>query len=169
MTEVLAVEWARFNINVTGIAPGAFSSEMMDGMVDRLGDFSKYFPRQRMGDPAQLDSTLLYLCSTGLGVRHRHGHHGRRRPGPGEPEPTDRDERTVRHRYRSLTVAGSATSPESGAKASLADEVAQTGRLSGRLSYRAPFTSTRRWIGAEVKTQTLPSPASRVSTAFGMV
>ncbi len=63
MTEALAVEWARFNINVTGIAPGAFTSEMMDGMVDRLGDFSKYFPRKRMGDPAQLDSTLLYLCS----------------------------------------------------------------------------------------------------------
>ena len=63
MTEVLAVEWARYNINVNGIAPGAFSSEMMDGMVDRLGDFIKYFPRKRMGDPAQLDSTLLYLCS----------------------------------------------------------------------------------------------------------
>jgi NAD(P)-dependent dehydrogenase (short-subunit alcohol dehydrogenase family) len=26
MTEALAVEWARFNINVNGIAPGAFSS-----------------------------------------------------------------------------------------------------------------------------------------------
>ncbi len=63
MTEVLAVEWARYGINVNGIAPGAFSSEMMDGMVDRMGDITKFFPRKRMGDPAQLDSTLLYLCS----------------------------------------------------------------------------------------------------------
>lgn len=63
MTEVLAVEWARYDINVNGIAPGAFASEMMDGMLERMGDFTEYFPRKRLGDPAQLDSTLLYLCS----------------------------------------------------------------------------------------------------------
>jgi NAD(P)-dependent dehydrogenase (short-subunit alcohol dehydrogenase family) len=63
MTEVLAVEWARFGINVNAIAPGAFSSEMMDGMISRVGDMTAYFPRGRLGDPAQLDSTLLYLVS----------------------------------------------------------------------------------------------------------
>ena len=63
MTEVLAVEWARNHINVTGIAPGAFHSEMMAGMLERMGDFSDAMPRKRLGDPAQLDSTLLYLCS----------------------------------------------------------------------------------------------------------
>ena len=63
MTEALAVEWARFNINVNGIAPGAFSSEMMDGMLSRMGDISQHFPRKRVCDPALLDSTLLYLCS----------------------------------------------------------------------------------------------------------
>ncbi len=63
MTEALAVEWVKFGINVNGIAPGAFSSEMMDGMLERLGDFPQHFPRKRLGDPAQLDSTLLYLCS----------------------------------------------------------------------------------------------------------
>ncbi|HYZ99392.1 MAG TPA: SDR family NAD(P)-dependent oxidoreductase [Acidimicrobiales bacterium] len=63
MTETLAVEWARFHINVNSIAPGAFSSEMMDGMISRIGDFTQAFPRKRLGDPAQLDSTLLYLVS----------------------------------------------------------------------------------------------------------
>jgi NAD(P)-dependent dehydrogenase (short-subunit alcohol dehydrogenase family) len=63
MTEVLAVEWSRFNINVNCIAPGAFSSEMMDGMLSRMGDITQHFPRQRMGNPAQLDSSLLYLVS----------------------------------------------------------------------------------------------------------
>jgi NAD(P)-dependent dehydrogenase (short-subunit alcohol dehydrogenase family) len=63
MTEALAVEWARFNINVTGIAPGAFASEMMDGMLSRIGDITKAFPRKRLCDPALLDSTLLYLVS----------------------------------------------------------------------------------------------------------
>ena len=64
MTEVLAVEWARNHINVNAIAPGAFHSEMMDGMLERMGDFSGATPRKRLGDPAQLDSTLLYLCSS---------------------------------------------------------------------------------------------------------
>lgn len=60
MTEVLAVEWARYKINVNGIAPGAFASEMMDGMVARLGDPGL---AERLGDPSQLDSTLLYLVA----------------------------------------------------------------------------------------------------------
>jgi NAD(P)-dependent dehydrogenase (short-subunit alcohol dehydrogenase family) len=63
MTECLAVEWSRFNINVNAIAPGAFHSEMMDGMVSRMGDITRAFPRGRICDPAQLDSTLLYFCS----------------------------------------------------------------------------------------------------------
>jgi NAD(P)-dependent dehydrogenase (short-subunit alcohol dehydrogenase family) len=63
MTETLAVEWARYHINVNAIAPGAFSSEMMDGMLARMGDITKNFPRPRLGDPAQLDSTLLFLVS----------------------------------------------------------------------------------------------------------
>ena len=63
MTEVLAVEWARFNINVNAIAPGAFSTEMLDGMLERMGDFSQAFPRKRICDPAQLDSSLLFLVS----------------------------------------------------------------------------------------------------------
>ena len=63
MTEVLAVEWARNNINVNAIAPGAFSTEMMDGMLERMGDIAQHFPRKRIGDPAQMDSTLLYFLS----------------------------------------------------------------------------------------------------------
>ncbi len=63
MTEALSVEWAKFNINVNGIAPGVFASEMVDGMLERMGDLAGYFPRKRIGYPPQLDSTLLFLCS----------------------------------------------------------------------------------------------------------
>jgi len=83
IAEVLAVEWARFNINVNAIAPGAFASEMMDGMLERVGDITKSFPRQRLGDPAQLDSSLLYLVSpasdavTGTVLRVDDGQGGR--------------------------------------------------------------------------------------------
>jgi len=83
ITETLAVEWARFGINVNAIAPGAFESEMMDGMLHRMGDFSQHFPRKRIGNPAQLDSTLLYLVSpasdavTGTSIRVDDGQGGR--------------------------------------------------------------------------------------------
>jgi NAD(P)-dependent dehydrogenase (short-subunit alcohol dehydrogenase family) len=83
MTEVLAVEWARYGINVNAIAPGAFRSEMMDGMMARIGDFTDALPRKRLGEPAQLDSTLLYLvapsseCVTGTVVRVDDGQGGR--------------------------------------------------------------------------------------------
>ncbi|WP_134766705.1 SDR family NAD(P)-dependent oxidoreductase [Nocardioides sp. 1609] len=63
MTEVLAVEWAAKGINVNAIAPGAFASEMMDGMLERMGDITAGYPRRRLGDPAMLDSTLLHLVS----------------------------------------------------------------------------------------------------------
>jgi NAD(P)-dependent dehydrogenase (short-subunit alcohol dehydrogenase family) len=83
ITETLAVEWARYGINVNAIAPGAFASEMMDGMLSRMGDISQHFPRKRIGDPAQLDSTLLYLVSpasdavTGTSIRVDDGQGGR--------------------------------------------------------------------------------------------
>lgn len=83
ITETLAVEWARFGINVNAIAPGAFESEMMDGMLERMGDISQHFPRKRIGNPAQLDSTLLYLVSpasdavTGTSIRVDDGQGGR--------------------------------------------------------------------------------------------
>jgi NAD(P)-dependent dehydrogenase (short-subunit alcohol dehydrogenase family) len=32
-------------------------------MLERMGDITTAFPRKRLGDPAQLDSTLLYLVS----------------------------------------------------------------------------------------------------------
>lgn len=63
MTEVLAVEWAPHFINVNGIAPGTFHSEMTGKMIAKLGDFSHTTPRQRFCDPRQLDSTLLFLVS----------------------------------------------------------------------------------------------------------
>ena len=63
MTEALSVEWAKHHINVNGIAPGAFSTEMLDGMLARMGDIAQHFRRQRIGDPAQMDSTLLFLVS----------------------------------------------------------------------------------------------------------
>jgi NAD(P)-dependent dehydrogenase (short-subunit alcohol dehydrogenase family) len=63
LTQTLSVEWSKFNINVNCIAPGAFRSEMMEGMLSRMGDLTRFYPRGRLGEPEELDSTLLYLVS----------------------------------------------------------------------------------------------------------
>ena len=67
MTETLAVEWARFPINVNAIAPGLIKSEMTDGMAQRMkagpsaDGFAAHTTRQRVPGPEVLDTTLLYL------------------------------------------------------------------------------------------------------------
>ena len=79
MTETLAVEWARFNINVNAIAPGAFESEMMDGMVASARRHHGAFPRKRMGDPSAARQHAAVPALPGVRVRHRHRRQGRRR------------------------------------------------------------------------------------------
>ena len=63
LTEALAVEWARKDINVNCIAPGAVDTEMMDKVFEVTGDFTELLPRKRMIVPNQLDSALLFLVS----------------------------------------------------------------------------------------------------------
>ncbi|WP_181783728.1 SDR family NAD(P)-dependent oxidoreductase [Pseudonocardia pini] len=87
MSEVHAVEWAKYRINVNAIAPGAFLTEMMEGMIGRLKtseqEMAEAWPRHRFPRPELLDSTLLYLCSpaseavTGTVVKVDDGQHGR--------------------------------------------------------------------------------------------
>ncbi len=75
MTEALSLEWAKYGINVNAICPGMFKTEMLDGMLERVGDLSQHVVRQRICDTAQMDSTLLYLvspaseCVTGAVIR----------------------------------------------------------------------------------------------------
>jgi len=63
MTEALAVEWAKFHINVNAIAPGTFRSEMADAMIARMPQMVDLMPRKRVMETTQLESTLRYLLS----------------------------------------------------------------------------------------------------------
>lgn len=76
LTETLAMEWARHGINVNAIAPGLFRSEMSEAYLAAAGEKAvKGMERKRVGEPHQLDSTLLYLVSpasemvTGICIR----------------------------------------------------------------------------------------------------
>jgi len=66
MTETLALEWAKFHINVNCISPGLFISEMtededLDASAQR--EWIRGYPRQRICGTDEFDSTLLYLVS----------------------------------------------------------------------------------------------------------
>ena len=65
MTRALAFELARHNIRVNGIAPGFVHSEMTDDyLASEAGKaVIRRVPQRRVGDPSDLDGTLLLLAS----------------------------------------------------------------------------------------------------------
>lgn len=64
LSQCLALEWARYGINVNAICPGMFWSEMTDRMLSREADaIVQNFPRKRFQENEDFDSTLLYLVS----------------------------------------------------------------------------------------------------------
>jgi 3-oxoacyl-[acyl-carrier protein] reductase len=66
MTKALAFELAPYNIRVNGIAPGYIYSEMTNDYLasDQGREMVKGIPQRRVGEPSDLDGTLLLLAST---------------------------------------------------------------------------------------------------------
>jgi len=66
-TKALAVEWAKFNIQVNCIGPGAFYTERMSVVFDdeKLGPIRrKKIPVGREGKPDELGPLVVYLASS---------------------------------------------------------------------------------------------------------
>jgi len=65
ITNTLALEWARYNIRVNGIAPGYIETEInRDFFASEPGQrVIKKIPQRRIGKPADLDGVLLLLAS----------------------------------------------------------------------------------------------------------
>src|SRR5699024_9701157 len=66
LTRSCALEWARFNIRVNGIAPGYFKTEMNEEAFENeryLEHTKSKTVLNRLGKPEELEATLLYLAS----------------------------------------------------------------------------------------------------------
>jgi NAD(P)-dependent dehydrogenase (short-subunit alcohol dehydrogenase family) len=65
MTRAMALEWARYNINVNAICPGYISTELNEHHWESEAGrkLVSMLPRKRLGQPEDLDGLLVLLCS----------------------------------------------------------------------------------------------------------
>lgn len=66
LTKAMATEWAKYNIQVNGIGPGYFITEMTRSLSeDKIFDewLKNRTPARRWGNPEELVGTLIYLAS----------------------------------------------------------------------------------------------------------
>jgi gluconate 5-dehydrogenase len=63
-TRTLAVEWAKYDINVNAIAPGFFPTKMTKGILEVLGDeTANIAPLKRVGGPEDLKGLTVLFAS----------------------------------------------------------------------------------------------------------
>jgi len=65
MTKVMAAEWGRFGITTNAICPGYIDPEINHHHWETEGGMKliKMLPRQRVGQPKDLDALMVMLCS----------------------------------------------------------------------------------------------------------
>lgn len=66
LTRGMAIDWARYNIQINGIGPGYFKTEMTRPLYENP-EFDAWLcgrtPSNRWGEPEELVGALLFLCS----------------------------------------------------------------------------------------------------------
>jgi len=64
LTRTLALEWARYNIRVNAVAPGAVKTRMTAAIPDAIAnELVQRIPVKRMADPAEIAAVHAFLCS----------------------------------------------------------------------------------------------------------
>lgn len=63
-TKCLAVEMARFKINVNAVSPGVVRSPMTAYLTDEMAkEWAKFYPLRRLGEPEDIANMIVFLCS----------------------------------------------------------------------------------------------------------
>ncbi|WAC70863.1 SDR family oxidoreductase [Roseateles sp. SL47] len=65
MTRAMALEWGKYDINVNAICPGYIDTEINHHhwQTEQGRKLVELLPRKRVGQPQDLDTTLLMLCA----------------------------------------------------------------------------------------------------------
>jgi len=63
LTKSLAAEWAKYNVRVNSISPGYVVTEMTMSDKDWIPIWKEHTPMKRLGNPEELQGTVLYLAS----------------------------------------------------------------------------------------------------------
>ena len=65
ITKQLALEWARYNININCISPTVIMTEMVktSWSPEKVEEFKKTIPAQRLGNPEEVATCALFLAS----------------------------------------------------------------------------------------------------------
>ncbi|MFH1080114.1 MAG: glucose 1-dehydrogenase [Pseudomonadota bacterium] len=68
LTKSMALEWARYNVRVNGIAPGYFTTEMISGYFEKMPEMEKKviegIPLSRIGRSGDLYGLAVFLASS---------------------------------------------------------------------------------------------------------
>ena len=64
LTKTMALEFAKFNIQINAVAPGFIDTEMIHGMSEvERSKINKRIPTRRMGTPHEVASLVVFLAS----------------------------------------------------------------------------------------------------------
>jgi len=67
LTQNMATEWAKYNIQVNGIGPGYFATKLTDPLRKAENPFNEFIinrtPAGRWGNPKELVGAAIFLCS----------------------------------------------------------------------------------------------------------
>jgi len=66
MTRSLAIEWAKYNINVNTVAPGIIRTDMSRPGWENEANLARvqsHIPAKRMGEPEDVANLVAFLCS----------------------------------------------------------------------------------------------------------
>jgi 3-oxoacyl-[acyl-carrier protein] reductase len=65
LTKIMAVELAKYGVNVNGIAPGPINTRLVKASLDEeaMNHYRRYIPFRRLGEPSEIADAALFLCS----------------------------------------------------------------------------------------------------------